>query len=293
LLFDEYNIEISETTLQHLTNAAGKFANEQYLENIPEYTCCEKDYRIIQVDGSMIPMKKGWEEVKTAVIAKLDSSKNHHEEKPLLKNRVFHSTKSDISSFERDIKKITNRMNISDKRLIVMGDGAVWIWKMYERLFPKAIQVLDFYHVAEHISLIVKTIWGENSVCVPDEIKKLCHQVKYSDEGSKYVQNYIERHINNKSLTPTMKETLKKQKEYFIINEKRMLYATYRHKNMPIGTGLIESTQKWLIQARMKQSGMHWSVTGARRMLALRVLLANKRFNFFFRKSFRGKSCPP
>jgi hypothetical protein len=41
-------------------------------------------------------------------------------------------------------------------RLCVIGDGAEWIWKHVEALFPQACQVLDYYHCAEYLHKVAK-----------------------------------------------------------------------------------------------------------------------------------------
>ena len=60
---------------------------------------------------------------------------------------------------------------------------------------------------------------------------------------------------------------------YLFHNRRRMDYAAFRQAGYPIGSGTIESACKTVVQARMKQSGMRWSRTGAQTMLALRCLL--------------------
>ena len=42
-----------------------------------------------------------------------------------------------------------------------------------------------------------------------------------------------------------------------------------------IGSGAVESAHKQVVHARLRQAGMRWSENGARRLLALRLLLLN------------------
>jgi hypothetical protein len=51
-----------------------------------------------------------------------------------------------------------------------------------------------------------------------------------------------------------------------------MYYDKYRIKDMHIGSGIAESSCKCLVQARLKQSGMRWTETGAESILQLRRL---------------------
>jgi len=120
-----------------------------------------------------------------------------------------------------------------------------------------------------------------------DEIDRLCHILKHDPDGPEQIISYIKRHTSNKSLRTKQKEVLERELKYYERNKKRMRYQWYRAKGLPIGTGLVESTQKWLIQARMKRAGMHWSRTGARRILALQVHLANKTYETWFEREFQ------
>jgi hypothetical protein len=45
-----------------------------------------------------------------------------------------------------------------------------------------------------------------------------------------------------------------------------------------IGSGAVESAHKQVVHARMRQAGIRWSEAGARRLLALRLLLLNERW---------------
>ena len=37
------------------------------------------------------------------------------------------------------------------RQLVMLGDGAVWIWNLASELFPHATQIVDLYHAREHL----------------------------------------------------------------------------------------------------------------------------------------------
>ena len=78
---------------------------------------------------------------------------------------------------------------------------------------------------------------------------------------------------------------------YFTTNKPRMDYPLYRHLGLPIGSGVVESACKNVVAKRMKQSGMSWTLDGAREMLQLRASVMSRRF----RDDFEGliPSSPP
>ena len=65
---------------------------------------------------------------------------------------------------------------------------------------------------------------------------------------------------------------LKKRIRYYTENNDRMNYKAYREQGFMIGSGIIESGHKHILQARMKKSGQHWSQHGAEKMARLRAL---------------------
>jgi hypothetical protein len=70
-------------------------------------------------------------------------------------------------------------------------------------------------------------------------------------------------------------KTLETERGYFRTNAERMRYSTYRDQGLPVGSGVVESAAKHLVQQRMKRAGMRWSERGARAILHLRCALLN------------------
>lgn len=278
----EYGIIISTSWIQDLTDEVGAYVENEVLTVIPDANPVTKsDTHIIQVDGSHVPMKKGWEEAKTLVIGKLANNNDSSNHK--YSDKYFHATKKDVRIFENDIHAIVSKRRIRDGTVVVMGDGAKWIWKMYRRLFRNCIEILDFYHASEYIHEAMKIIFGEKSIIGSEKASFFCHAVKHSNDGADLIINYISQNLDNKSLAE-YKFRLKQIIVYFNNNKDRMKYKIYKKKGLPIGTGLVESTQKWLIQSRLKQAGMHWSGDGASQMISLQVMIANKLYNSWFEK---------
>ena len=78
---------------------------------------------------------------------------------------------------------------------------------------------------------------------------------------------------------PTLREDIQGEIDYFTANKQRMDYRRYRELGLPIGSGTVESACKNVVAARMKQSGMMWSLPGATGMLQLRASIKSRRFN--------------
>ena len=75
--------------------------------------------------------------------------------------------------------------------------------------------------------------------------------------------------------TPELREKLQSLIAYYSEHAGRMHYDEYLRLGYGIGSGAVESAHKQVVHARFRQAGMRWSEAGARRLLALRLLLLN------------------
>lgn len=285
-IFNQY---LSSSWLQTITKEVGGMAHEDILEEVPLRKSQTNDRYILQTDGSHIPMKLGWEEVKTAVICRIKGIEitKEGEQKVNIDQRFYHATKDNVVSLKIDTKSIISSLGVKKKDFIVMGDGAQWIWNMYHEILPNAVQVLDYCHANAYVTEAMEIIWGEGSKEAKESSEYMRHEIKHSNDGAERVMKAIDACIDNKVICDDKKkDRIKTIREYLSRNKDRMRYKKFREMEIPIGTGLVESTQKWLIQARMKRSGMHWSQSGSREMLALQVFLANKNYVTWFKKRF-------
>jgi hypothetical protein len=69
---------------------------------------------------------------------------------------------------------------------------------------------------------------------------------------------------------------------YLKTHEDHIQYDPFKAAGWPIGSGLVESACKWLIQQRFKGVGMRWSEPGFNHLLHLRLAWVNQRFDSFF-----------
>ena len=177
--------------------------------------------------------------------------------------------------------------------VVVLGDGAAWIWKQISAQVPEAVkkvEIVDFYHASERLWGVGKAIWGETAAAtklwVEDRLTELLRgQVSTVLEGieRQWVATGTERsqlaclgEDKAKDL-PEPKKTLREAWTYFTNNQGRMHYDQYRQQGLFIGSGTVESACKRLVGARTKQSGMRWSQEGAQDVLQVRALFLSDR----------------
>lgn len=153
--------------------------------------------------------------------------------------------------------------------VVIVGDGAEWIWNR-TAMFVNRCEILDFWHALEHAWDVARLAYGEGS----RQADRWVHQIAEDLRAGK-VEEVIARLQRMRPGTPELREKLEELIRYYTNNVTRMHYDEYLRLGYGIGSGAVESAHKQVLHARFRQAGMRWSEAGARRLLALRLLLLN------------------
>lgn len=153
--------------------------------------------------------------------------------------------------------------------VVIVGDGAEWIWNR-ATMFVNRCEILDFWHALEHAWTFARLRYGEDSA----QADRWVHQIAEELRAGK-VQDVIAALKRLRPKTEELRESLQSLIGYYCENAGRMRYDEYLRLGYGIGSGAVESAHKQVVHARLRQAGMRWSEAGARRLLALRLLLLN------------------
>jgi hypothetical protein len=153
--------------------------------------------------------------------------------------------------------------------VVIVGDGAEWIWKRAE-MFPRRCEILDFWHAVEYAWDYARVRYGEGAT----QATRFVHRMATDLRAGK-VEEVIARLGRLVPGNEEQEEALLAVIRYYTENRGRMRYDEYLRLGYGIGSGAVESAHKQVVHARLRQAGMRWSEDGARRLLALRVLLLN------------------
>lgn len=152
-------------------------------------------------------------------------------------------------------------------RVVVLGDGAKWIWGIASQHFPGAIQIVDLYHAKEHLYELVRKLFPQQNKQNPvlDEWIKML-------EGGKIeaLVKEIREVAKVDGLEDEQRDKALGEANYFAENTERMRYEKFKNMKLFVGSGVIEAGCKTVIGKRLKQSGMFWSLRGANAIIALR-----------------------
>jgi len=227
------------------------------------------DTLYLEVDGSMVPLQKEWKEAKLVVsFEQKDRATTGNSERPVLLNKNYTGKIASIADFEKYFEyHVKNYGAENAKNLVLLADGAEWIWNLAERqLSPGRIEILDYYHASEYAWDFAKKVFEDEKVA--NDVASTIEQ-KLLESSPYDVISYIKSIEIDKSddVKKVAHETILR---YYERHSHRMDYKSYREQGFIIGSGAIEGGNKKVIQQRCKGSGMHWTAQGANSIIALR-----------------------
>lgn len=158
----------------------------------------------------------------------------------------------------------------------VIGDGALWIWNIADEQFHGACQIVDLYHAREHYWTVAKACFKSK-----DEQNKWAEDRRLELSGSN-VEDVIKAIATLAFLPGYDKELCEREIGYFEKNKERMRYADFKKRGLFVGSGVMEAGCRTVVGQRLKQSGMHWTVSGANNIIALRCSLLSNRWEDFW-----------
>ena len=155
-------------------------------------------------------------------------------------------------------------------RLCVVADGAAWIWNRTRELFPSAKQVLDYYHCAEHLYELANAQYGKDTrkgrEWVEATLCRLFHNQKT------HVLAGIKR---MSASSPEAQKKIDSTLQYLTKHKRRLDYGAAKRGGFHIGSGAIESSNKFIGHVRLKRSGAWWYPSNANNILKLRCAKYN------------------
>jgi hypothetical protein len=163
------------------------------------------------------------------------------------------------------------------QRKVVIGDGALWIWNLAAQHFPSAIEIVDLYHARQHL-------WDLSAKLFPDDSKGLKQWIARCLDRLEHgqIEALVKILRDAPPGTGELAKTIATEAEYFERNAERMRYPAFRAQGLFVGSCVVEAGCKVVIGARLKCSGMFWTVRGANAIIALRCCRMSRRFEDYW-----------
>jgi hypothetical protein len=247
---------------------------------------------LLGADGVMAPFRpqagstKGktiWREVKVGILVRLGQrlTKTGQQVTQLRQRRLV-AVLGDIDELSPRLWLEAVRQGVlSSQRVVWLSDGGRGFWRLFEARFAKyATGILDFYHAAQNLWKGSK-VWLDGRTQQARDWFRTARRLLRRGQANEVLAD-IEAALTLEGLPDSAYQTLTNLYHYLDKHRDHIDYAKFKELGLPIGSGMVESACKWLIQQRFKGVGMRWSEDGFNHLLHLRLAWVNGRFDDLF-----------
>lgn len=235
---------------------------------------------------------KRWHWVYLATVFRLEHRGQSDPGRAFITQRGFVATRGGIDALTAQLHREAIARGLGQaQQVLVIADGAVWIWNLAKDRFPNARQRLDLYHAEEHLWTVAGELYGRSTPEARAWVTPLLQQIR-NDQTDAVIATLSEL---KPRLIQAEQEKVQTQIEYFTNNAHRMKYkkiiaareactagtATAQEVNLanqPLGSGAIESTCRQY-QCRFKRTGQFWSTAGDEALMCLETTWRNNRWH--------------
>jgi len=185
--------------------------------------------------------------------------------------------------------RLKKRDPFGQKNIIVLVDGATGLDKALltalkeHGLTPRVkAMILDIIHATEYLWKAANALHGETGPARVEWLRDKLLDILQNNVGR--VIGGLKQRLTKNDLSSATRRTLQQVITYFENHRHMMNYQTYLEHGYLISTGVVESACGSLVRDRMEQSGMRWTINGAKAILALRAVKKNGDWESFWNK---------
>jgi hypothetical protein len=220
-----------------------------------------------------------WHWVYTGTCFRLDQRGRTAGGRPEISERGFVATRQGIEALREQLHAEALRRGLGQAAgALIIGDGAVWLWRLADDRWPQARQRLDFYHAVQHLAAVGRALFGEEQDKLKAWLRPLVRQLKH--ESAVKVVRQLEEVLAGLPAGPRA-QAVAREVNYFHEHRRRMDYRAALRAGEPIGSGPVESTCRQA-QCRFKRVGQFWSQNGDEALLCLETFWRNARWHLLF-----------
>lgn len=278
------HVGISAATMERISLSVGKSlrtkqkeeAQKHHLDHLPASQI--KPRRLyISMDGVFAPLRDEWSkdgsqgplscrygECKVGVVYEPLQDGQGRDKK--VRTRAYVSTFENVETFGPLLGTLAHQNGHHlAKEVVVLADGAAWIWQVAAKQFTGAVQIIDFFHACEHLANVAESQFGKAT----EEGEAWLHARK-EDLKQNRVNTVLDEIRAWKPRSQAKRKIRRDEYRYFYKNTERMRYKTFLERGYHIGSGVMEAGCKQNVTQRFKQSGMHWRQETAEAIVTLR-----------------------
>jgi len=281
---------VDDSTLHALTQRLGQRAEEQLqerLQSVPQELTPQRaasELAIFELDGWLAryrgpgfgkkktkKKRVEWHEVKLGVFYFQEQAASTGKDRGVISEKVVVSWADEGGAeLGRRLHWEAVRRGVGRaKHILVLGDGAAWVWNVAKDRWLGATELLDFWHASEHVWELGPGLFG-NKQAATQWVESRLHELRHGQE-----KEFLEKLAQVKVPGGERGKTVRKERKYFPKRAKRLNYEEIAERGWPIGSGAVESACSGH-QGRFKRRGQFWTHPGLRNLAALKQARENK-----------------
>ncbi len=162
---------------------------------------------------------------------------------------------------------------------LVLGivDGADWEQVFLDLARADAVRILDWAHASGYVAAAARAVFGMGTAESAEWLRVQLHELKHGDP--EVVLAKLRGLAEDLALAGgEALEVVTTGLEYLEKRRGMIRYAEFTRAGYPIGSGIVESANKLVVEARLKGAGMHWEGRNVDPMVALRNVACSDRW---------------
>ncbi len=263
---------LSAATFQRLTEAVGGVAARQEEQQAAGMAAWQSpppegspQTLYVAVDGVQVHQDDGWHEAKCVTC---------YWDEPGGQRQTRHGVRfAGAAAFVAFVWALACRCGLERApRVVLLGDGAKWIWEHIGGLLKEAVCIVDWYHALEHVWACGRVLYGEGTAATTAWVQELETLLWDGQVRAILARLHLER---TRTRACAKRAALQALLTYIENQDERLAYDRFRAAGLDIGSGRVEAACKHVVALRMKRCGMRWSKAGSQNVLSLRVVWLN------------------
>jgi hypothetical protein len=244
----------------------------------------------LSADGAMVHLVgEGWAEVKTLAIGRIAVSPGDQPGGDVHAKEVSYFSRLDgAEAFRRLAAGELGRCGTYHATTVcAVMDGAEWLQGFVDWHVPKAVRILDFPHAVEHLSRAGQAAFGPGTERASEWLGQWAHELRHGDPDRVLAAL---RDLPTREATDPVSAAVTREEVLAYLEKRRaqIAYAEFAAAGYPIGSGMVESANKLVVEARLKGSGMHWARPNVNPLLALRTAACSGRWGQVWPRIWQG-----
>ena len=281
LVAQKWNCPVDDSTLHALTRRLGTRAEQQTQERLKRVARertpqrADSQLAVFMLDGYLVRYRGAgwgkkktkkkrveWHEIKTGVFYLQEQAARTEGGRGVLSEKVVICWQGEGIEVGRRLHWEAQRRGLGRAEwVLVLGDGAAWIWNVAADRWAGAQESLDFYHASEHLWALGRALYPEAEV--QEWVQGRLHELRHGEE-----EKFLAKLKRLKPRRGEVGKTIREQKNYFANQAQRMNYQEIAQRGWPIGSGAVESACGGK-QGRFKRRGQFWTQAGVGHLEAL------------------------